>query len=252
MKSFVASLAVVCVLLASCLPPAPEVKHDTPSPSPDPPASVAAQPSPPPIDPWKVASEWPGPGGPLGDAQRFLLNVLAYQCTDEAEDLTTHQKSHGIVRVVHHEALLMETEEPRGKNGIYTNGKREFVFYQGRYGEEPGDAAAALVEQLQSASLQLLFDAGKGQISVLGPEKVDGVQAEKFAWDMQSGGNTSLTWNTEGGRVTVWVAKGDHRPLKTEWKGNQNDYNRSGVIHPWSGTRTYRYDPGVKVTPPGA
>ena len=67
---------------------------------------------------------------------------------------------------------------------------------------------------------------------------------------MQAGGNTPLTWGTVGGRVCVWLAKDNHRPLKTEWKGNGRDWEKPGSTHPWIGTRTYRYDPNVKVTLP--
>ena len=141
-----------------------------------------------------------------------------------------------------------------GKNGIVTDGKVEFVFYQGRYGKEPGDAAATLVDQLKEASLQFLLDHSEEHTPLLGLEKVDGVEAELYALnarreEVQRG--MPLTWAWEGGHLRVWVAKDNRRPLKVEWKENYHDTQKPGTIHASIETRTYHYDPNVRVTLPG-
>ena len=83
----ISALAVVCLLAAACS--RPEEKRDTRF-SQSESSSPEERLSSPPIDPWKAASEWVVPAGPVGDAQRFLRDAPAYQYTSEWEDLNTH------------------------------------------------------------------------------------------------------------------------------------------------------------------
>ena len=245
-------LAVVCLLVAACS--RPEEKRDTRAAGSES-SSPPPRPSHTPFDPWKVAAEQPVPAGPVGDAQRFLLNVPAYQYTSEGEDLNTHQKSHGEGRVVRNEALWVESTGPYGKNGIITDGKREFVFYQGRYGQEPGDADATLMDQLKQTSLQSLLEYSEEHTPFLGTEKVEGIEAETYALNIlreDALRGMVPAWALEGGHLRVWIAKENHRPLKIEWKENRSDRQKPGVTHVSVETRTYRYDPNVKVTLPGS
>ncbi len=241
---------VVCLLVAACSRPEEE-KRETRSAWPENTPSVD-RPSPPPIDPWKAASEWAVPIGPVGDAQRFLRDAPAYQYTSDWEDLNTHRKGHGEGRVVRNGAVWIEGVGAYGKNGIITDGKIEFVFYRGRYGKEPGDAAATLTDQLKGASLQSLLDQSEEHSTLLGPDKVDGVEAEVYALSGRQGGRLlPPTWAWGGGHLRVWVAKEDHRPLKVERKENYSNPQRPGATQASIETRTYRYDPNVKVTLPG-
>lgn len=242
---------VAACLLAACSP-SKEEKGDARS-SPPEPTPTAERPSPASVDPWKIAAGWTVPAGPVGDAQRFLRDAPAYQYTSDWEDLNTHQKGHAEARVVRNEGTWTESVGPYGKNGIITDGKIEFVFYQGRYGKEPGDAAATLADQLKGTSLQSLLDQSEEHSTLLGPDKVDGVEAEIYALSARQNGRLlPPTWAWEGGHLRVWVAKEDHRPLKVEQKENYQDRQRPGVTHSRVETRTYHYDPSVKVTLPGS
>ena len=241
----IATLAVVvCWFSAACSRPE-EDKGDAQS---SPPEQRRASPS---VDPWKVAADWPVPRGPVGDAQRFLLNAASYQCTDEDEDPNTHQKSHGTIRVVRNEAAAMESIGPYGKNGIITDGKREFVFFQGRYEEEHGDCAAALMGQLRQSSLQSLLDRSEAHTPFLKSEKVDGTEAELYALTARQGDSNPPRWAVQGGHLWVWIAKDDHRPLKVEWKENYRYGSNQDKIEIRTRTVRYAYDPNVKVTLPG-
>ena len=155
--------------------------------------------------------------------------------------------------MVRNEAVWTEGVGLHGKNGIITDGKIEFVFYQGRYGKEPGDAAATLRDQLKGALLQSLLDESEEHTTLLGPDKVDGVQAEEYALSGRQGGRLlPPTWSWGGGHLRVWIAKEDHRPLKVERKENYSNPQRPGVTRASIETRAYRYDPSVKVTLPGS
>lgn len=243
-------LAGVCLFSVACSRPKEE-KRDTPSGS----SPFAERSSPSPIDPWKVASEWRVPADPVGDAQRFLLHASTYQFTTEWENLNTHQKAHEEGSVVHNEAVRIESMGPHGQNGIITDGKIEFVFFQGRYGREPGDAAATLSDQLKGASLQSLLDESEEHTPFLGPGTVNGVEAEVYAlvahWD-RTKRILPPKWSQGGGHLRVWIAKDDHRPLKVERKEEYTDRHKPGVTDATMQVRTYRYDPNVKVTLPGS
>ena len=236
--------AVACLFSSACRRPEDD-KADAQSSSPEP------RPSPRYADPWKVAADWPVPRGPVGDAQRFLLNAPAYQCTSDGEDLDTHQKSHGTTCVVRNEAVAAEGVGPYGKNGIITDGKREFVFFKGVYEQEPGDASASLMDQLRHASLQPLLDESEAHTPFLGLEKVDGVEAEVYALAARQGDPRPPTWAWEGGHLRVWVAKADHRLLKVERKENYRLPMKPSQTHASIFVQTYAYDPNVKVTLPG-
>ena len=234
--SMAAMLAAVCLFVAAaCSPPQSPIR--------------------PPIDPWKAATERPVPPGPVGDAQRFLLNAPAYQFTTEWENLDTHQKAHEEGRVVRNEGAWIESVGLHGKEGIITDGKREFVFFQGRYEQEPGDAVATLADHLKNASLQFLLDVSEERAPLLGSEKVDGVEAEIFALNTlrdNTGGLLSTAPPQGTKHLRVWIAKENHRPLKVEVKEEYADQQKPGVFHATTQIRTYRYDPNIKVTLPSS
>ncbi len=155
--------------------------------------------------------------------------------------------------MVRNEALWFEAEGPYGKNGIFTDGKREFVFFQGRYEEEHGDSAATLRDQLKLASLQSLLDHCEEHTPFLGTGNIDGTEVEIYALnapreDIQRG--MVPAWAMEGGHLWVWIARDNHRPLRIEWKENRRDPQRPGATLASVNTRTYSYDPNVKVALP--
>ena len=236
-------MTVACGLLVACSRPK-EVNGDAQ-------ASPSEQsPTPRVADPWKVAADWPVPRGPVGDAQRFLLNAPAYQCTYDGEDLDAHRRGHGTIRVVRNQALAMECGGAYGEGGIITDGKREFVLFQGRYGQEPGDASATLLDQLGLASLQSLLNDSEAYTPLVGAEKVNGVEAEVYAFTARQSDPRPPMWAVEGGHLRIWIAKDNHRPLKVEQKEDYHFPQNPGKTHAAIEVKTYAYDPNVKVALP--
>ena len=238
MKLSAALAVAVCLLTAAC--------------SRSPGEKGGAKPSSPRVDPWKVAADWPVPSGPVGDAQRFLLNAPAYQCTDDIENLDDHRKGYTTFRVVHNTAVAMESGGQFEKNGIITDGKIEFVFYHGRYGQEPGDADLTLLDQLRQASLQSLLDENEAHTPLVGSGKVNGIEAEMYALTSRRSDQDPPIWALEGEHLWVWLAKDDHHPLKVERKENWGDRAKPDATRIRITVRTYAYDPNAQVTlPPG-